>query len=241
MAPTTTTTASTSVAGAPGTAAGRGALLAGATGMSGLLAGLAPFGLVVGMTAAASPDPAAALAGTWLIYSGSAHLAVVGGLSAGATLPAVVAAGLLVNVRLLALSASLAPDFRAHRLGVRAALAALLVDPLWALATARAPRHDATRYYVGAGVLLWCAWAVAVAVGALLGAQPALARGAAVGVPLCLLALVIPHARARSGLAVVAAGATVGLVSAGWPAGTGVLAGMVAGAVAGAAARRRSA
>jgi predicted branched-subunit amino acid permease len=186
------------------------------------------------MAAGASDAPVAAVAGTWLIYSGSAHLAVLGGLSAGEGLLAVVAAGLSVNVRLLAYSATLSARLRHETTRFRALAAALVVDPLWALVTARAPADGVRRYYLGAGLVLWFGWAAAVGTGAVLGQHAALAQAAAVGVPLCMVTLVAPHARSRRGAACVGAGAAVGLLSAGLPAGTGVLASMVAGALAGA-------
>ena len=76
----------------------RSAFRAGAVAMTALLVGLVPYGLVVGTATAASHDTAAGWAGTWLIYSGSAHLGlppgtgVLAGMVAGA-----VAVGLVLG------------------------------------------------------------------------------------------------------------------------------------------------
>jgi predicted branched-subunit amino acid permease len=218
----------------------RRAFRAGAVAMTALLVGFVPYGLVVGTAAAASDDPAAGWAGTWLIYSGSAHLAVLGGLSDGRGLLAVVATGLLVNARLLAFSAAIAPELQDERLIFRAVAAALLVDPQWALVQRR-PREYAMRaYYLGAGAVLWCGWGAAVTAGLLLGGSP-VGAAADVAVPVCLATLAVPHARARPGAACVLVGAFVGLVTRNWPSGVGVLAAMVAGAVAAGLMRRRTA
>ena len=56
----------------------------GARDMAPLALGYVPFGLLVGTAVGRSPDPAASWAGTWTIYGGSAHLAVLDLL---ATLP----------------------------------------------------------------------------------------------------------------------------------------------------------
>jgi predicted branched-subunit amino acid permease len=208
--------------------------------MTALLVGFVPFGLVVGTTAAASDDPEAGWAGTWLIYSGSAHLAVLGGLSDGRGLLAVVAIGLLVNARLLAFSAAIAPDLQDERLLFRAVAAALLVDPQWALMLRRPREHALRAYYLGAGVVLWCGWGAAVTAGLLLGRSP-VAAAADVAVPVCLATLVMPHARATPGAACVLVGALVGLATRNWPSGVGVLGAMVAGAVAAGLVRRRTA
>jgi predicted branched-subunit amino acid permease len=214
--------------------------LAGVAAMGALLAGLAPFGLVVGMAAAASDSVPAAWAGTWLVYSGSAHLAVLSALADGEGILAVVVAGLLVNARLLAFSASLAPTLRGESRRFRLAAAALLVDPLWALVTARAGQASCKSYFLGAGLTLWFGWAAAVTVGAVFAQAGTSAGWAAVGVPLCLLALVVPGLRRPGGMACVGAAAVVGSTSAAWPAGTEVLAAMIAGTAAAAVARRRA-
>jgi predicted branched-subunit amino acid permease len=214
------------------------ALVEGARAMAAVLVGLAPFGVVVGMASATSDTPAAAWSGTWLLYSGSAHLALVGGLADGDALPAVVAAALLVNLRLLAFSAALSPALRAQSLRFRLAAAALMVDPLWALVTGRASRSDLPRYYLGAGLVLWFGWAAAVTTGLLLGQHGALVRVAAAGVPLCMLALVLPHARSRAGAACVLAGAAAAMAPTGVPSGTSLLVSMAAGTAAAAGVRR---
>jgi predicted branched-subunit amino acid permease len=209
--------------------------------MTALLVGFAPFGLVVGMAAGASDARLATWAGTWLIYSGSAHLAVIRGVTDGDGLLVVVLTGLLVNARLLAFSTSLTTTFRSESRRFRLVAAALLVDPLWALVTGPDQRNRSTQYYLGAGLVLWLGWGAAVTAGLLLARQQALADVTAIGPPLCLVALVVPFLRTPAGAAGAAAAAVVGLTCSALPAGTGVLAGMVAGTVAASSVRRWSA
>ena len=71
--------------------------------------GYVPFGLLVGATAAQGSDPAAGWAGTWTIYGGSAHLAALNLVSAHATTATAIAAGVLVNLRLLAYATAVSP------------------------------------------------------------------------------------------------------------------------------------
>ncbi len=76
-----------------------------------------PFALVVGASIASSAQPWAAWAGTWLVYGGAAHLALLDVLAhGGGWLPAA-AVGLLVNVRLTAYAAAMAPAWR-YRAGL---------------------------------------------------------------------------------------------------------------------------
>ena len=94
--------------------------------------GLAPFALVIGATAANTSDPLAAWSGSWLVYGGSAHLAVLRSVDAG--LLVAVAGALLINARLLAYSASLAQRWRDQPRWFRLVAAALVIDPTWAVA-----------------------------------------------------------------------------------------------------------
>jgi predicted branched-subunit amino acid permease len=72
------------------------------------LAGIVPFGLVIGVSVARADVPA--LTG-WLtgplIYAGSAQVATIGMLDAGAAPVIVVASALIINVRILFYSATM--------------------------------------------------------------------------------------------------------------------------------------
>jgi predicted branched-subunit amino acid permease len=89
--------------------AGRRDMAAGAGAMAPWLAGVAPFGLVIGVSAARADVPA--LAG-WLtgplIYAGRAQLTTIGMLDAGAAPIVVVAAALIISIRLIFYSAAMA-------------------------------------------------------------------------------------------------------------------------------------
>ena len=86
---------------------------AGARAMAPWLAGVVPFGLVIGVSAAQATVPT--LAG-WLtgplIYAGSAQVATIGMLDAGAAPVVVVAAALIINIRLIFYSATMARHWR---------------------------------------------------------------------------------------------------------------------------------
>ena len=79
----------------------RAEFLSGMRAMAPLLVGITPFGLLLGATVAASADPVAAWSGALPIYGGSAHLAVLGSLGHGGGVLVAVAAGVLVNLRVI--------------------------------------------------------------------------------------------------------------------------------------------
>jgi predicted branched-subunit amino acid permease len=203
-----------------------------------ILAGYAPFALLVGTAAAASPDAVAGSAASLLLFGGSAQLTVSHLLGEGAALVTIVATGLLIQARLIVYSASLAPHWRDRPRWWRVAAAATVIDPSWAMAQRRHTEggsDEATRaYYVGAATSLLAGWTAIVTIGVVLGARLPASATLDVVAPLALLSLVVGQlddAGARTAAAVAVA---VALAGSGLPAGVPVLLAMAAGAAAGA-------
>ena len=102
------------------------------------LIGTAPFGLVIGVSAAQADIPT--LAG-WLtgpvIFSGSAQVATIQMLDAGAAAYAVIITALVINLRLLLYSAAIARYWRGTPLWWRLLGGYLLVDPTFVVGTDR--------------------------------------------------------------------------------------------------------
>jgi predicted branched-subunit amino acid permease len=202
-----------------------------------LLAGLAPFALVVGGAVAGDDSPMAAWAGTWLVYGGGAHLAVLESLDRGAGIALSIGAGLLINARLAVYSTTLAHHWRNESFGFKATMAATIVDPLFAVVE---PRYRAEgdavakrSFCVGAALTLWFGWMLLVTAGALVGTRLGFVSALAVAAPICLAALVAPACASSPGRAAVAAGLVVTLLTSHVFGGAGLLAGIVTGAIAG--------
>lgn len=208
---------------------------AGALAMLPLLAGYAPFALVIGSAVAQHGAPLAGWAGSWLIFGGSAHLASIRTLDdAGAVIA--ILTGLLINARLLVYSASLARRWAEQPRWFRVAAAGLIIDPTWAAAEQHADQctdlAQQRRYFIAAGLTLGSGWSAAIAAGALVGAHLGW-LDLDIVVPLCLLGLVGSGLRSRGARSVIAVAASVAVLTAGWPAGTGLLAAIAAGGATG--------
>lgn len=212
----------------------RASAVAGARAMLPLLAGVAPFGFVVGATVAASSlDPWVGWSTAWTIFGGTAQLSAVTLLDAGAPLAVLVLTVLVVNLRLVVYAAALAPDWRGAPRWWKALACYLLVDPSYAVAA----RHAATRpdpsdqraHYLGAGVTLWVGWLLACAAGLAMGDRITTLVPAGLVSELMLVALVAPALRGRRAGVAVAALAAVVLVP--LPLGTGSLLAAAAGAL----------
>jgi len=221
----------------------RGSYLRGAVAMAPWLAGIVPFGLVVGVTIGGSDVPApAGLATGVTIYGGSAQLTAIRALGEGTAVVAAVAGVLAVNARLVLYSAAMAPHWRGTSPWFRALASYLLVDPSYAVGTEGYGRQApllAHRHYLGAALTLWVAWQAAILAGFLAGAAMPAGLRLQYAVPLFLVAQVAGKARTRPAAVAGAVGAAVAVVARAHP--LGMLAAVVAGVAAGGALERRPA
>ncbi|MBE3586288.1 AzlC family ABC transporter permease [Desulfofundulus thermocisternus] len=106
-----------------------------------------------------------------MIYSGSAQFIAVSMLGSGATPPGIIATILLVNSRLILLSASLAPYLPRMAAPVLSFLAHGLTDETYALAVSRTGETPPTRWYLsGLFITSHLAWVGGSALGGFMGA-----------------------------------------------------------------------
>lgn len=221
-----------------------------------------PFGMLFGATAVAvGIDPLQATALSTFTFAATAQLAAVDLLGEGAALPVVLATVLVINLRYVVYSASLAPEVRHLSTRWRALIAYPLFDITYALAMARyldgdadpdelaepaatdrvderasAPDDGGHRgwYYTGVALPFVGSFIVATAGGALLGRTLGAGLQLDFAIPLIFLSLLVPTIDGRPAVlaAVVAAGLAV--LGAGLPYNLGLLVGLLAGIAAGA-------
>ena len=174
--------------------------VAGARAMAPWLLGVAPFGMVIGISAARADVPtlAGVLTGP-VIYSGSSQVATIELLDAGATPIVVVGTALVINLRLILYSAGMAIHWRGTPWWWRAAAAYLLIDPSFAVGVdgyARWPeRGRAHAYYLGGAVVLWVGWLAAIVAGAFAGARLPDWLHLEFVIPLYLIGEIVPKLR----------------------------------------------
>lgn len=217
-------------------------LAAGARAMAPWLLGIVPFGLVIGLSAAQADIPT--LAG-WLtgplIYAGSAQVATIQMLDAGAAPIVVVVTALVINVRLLLYSAAMAPYWRGTPWWWRLLAAYLLIDPSLAVGLdgyeQLANQRRAHVRYLGGGVLLWASWLAAISVGATVGVGLPAWLHLEFVIPLFLVGEVVPKLANPALRRVILAAATVALLALSAPLHLGIALAIAAGIAAGLTAR----
>jgi 4-azaleucine resistance transporter AzlC len=161
-----------------------------------ILLGVAPFGMIFGALALNAGIPQIeAQAFSLLIFAGSAQFIATGLIAEGTPPLVVVFTILVVNLRHMLYSATMAGSMERLSGPWKALLAWLLTDEAFAVASIRYRRGDHTHahwYTFGTGLTLWAAWQVSTAIGILLGARIPSTWSLDFFLPLTFLALLTP-------------------------------------------------
>ncbi len=205
-----------------------------------LLLGIVPFALVAGIASVeAGLDLGQAVGMSVIVFAGASQLAALELIGENAPLAVVVGTAVVINLRMVMYSASIAPHFARYGRRTRAALAYLLTDQAYALSVAEFSdddRRSRWRYYLGAAVPLWIVWVIGTVTGVVVGAGVPESWGLTFAVPLVFLALLVPAMKDRPSTIAGVLGGTGALLAAGVPfnlgllvgAGVGILAGVIA-------------
>lgn len=223
----------------PRTASFKAAFVSGVKAIAPVLLALLPFGLAFGATAAGSGLSAIeALGMSVFVAAGAAQLAAVQLISTGASVAVVVLTVLVINLRLMLYSASLAPHFRRLPLGWKALLSYHLTDQAYAATITRfddgvTREPDKRWYFLGAGLAIWTTWQAATIGGIFLGARVSEGWSLDFVLPLIFIALAVPAVKDRTtGAAALSAGAAAVFASA-MPLNLGLLAAALVGVLGG--------
>ncbi len=176
--------------------------------------GIAAFlaGLSFGVLAQPVMGSVAPIVMSFVVFAGASQFAAVAVLGAGGGVEAAVVAGVLLNLRFVAMGVALAPSLRGGRLR-RALEGQPIVDASWALAN-RGEGHFDRDLMVGATIAQFPGWVGGTIVGVLGGG--AIGDPAKFGIdavfPAFFLALVWEDLRDRRPLAVAASAALLALI-----------------------------
>lgn len=221
----------------------RSEFVAGVRAQAPLLLGVAPFGMAYGAYAVQEGiGSGLAQAMSAIVFAGASQFVGVRLIWQGVPAAVVLLTVLLVNLRHVLYSASLAPHVEHLGRRWRWLLAYLLTDEAYATAAARYGRGDAAPYghwfFFGTGLTLWAAWQVSTAAGVFVGAAVPESWSLDFALPLTFIALVVPMLSSRP--AVLAAGVAGAVAAAAfrWPYGVGLIAAALAGMAAGMALDR---
>ncbi|WP_435180160.1 AzlC family ABC transporter permease [Halorussus sp. AFM4] len=202
-----------------------------------ILLGVVPFGMVAGAAAVGVGIPAAqAVAMSVVIFAGASQLAAIELVGRGAPALVVVATVLVVNLRHVMYSASIAPHFARLSARWKAGLSYLLTDQAYAVSVLRFERDPETSrrwYYLGVALPLWLVWQAATVVGVVLGARVPEGWHLEFAVPLVFLAVLVPAVTDRATAAAALVGGAAAIAANGLPYNLGLVTAAVVGIAAG--------
>ena len=208
-----------------------------------VLPGVATFGLISGVAMVGSGmTPLTAMAMSVATYAGTAQLAALQLLAAGAPMIVILFAALVLNLRFALYSLSMAPHLRAASTPRKWLYSYLLSDNGYAHFITRYASHPdeggKVGYYLGACAAIWTTWQAATALGIALGAGLPAQWRLEFTVTLTFFALGISVIRDRA-LAIAAATAAVtAILAMSLPYRLGLIVAAAAGIAAGVAAER---
>ena len=201
-----------------------------------VLVGVVPFGLVAGAAAVdAGLSGLQAVGLSVVVFAGASQLAAIDLLGDNAPVAVVVATIIVVNLRMLMYSASIAPQFRGIVARWKALMAYVLTDQAYAMSLTTFRERDVARrgYYLGTAVPLWVVWQICTVVGVVAGARVPAWLPLDFALPLVFLALLVPAIEDASTAVAGLVGGSLATLGVGLPYELGLPLGAVAGVVAG--------
>jgi 4-azaleucine resistance transporter AzlC len=220
--------------------------LAGCLDEAPLQLGVIPFGMLYGIGALAAGMPVwLAQLTSMLVFAGAAQLVIVQMLGAAAGALPIGLTAVLLNLRHMLYSASVAEHVRHLPRRWRVLLAYLLTDEAYAVAILRyarpaGPGPDLRHwYFLGCGLTLWGCWQLSTALGIAFGARIPPEWDIDFAVPLTFIALLTLLVKERAGQAAALVAALAVLALAALPYRLGLVMAIVLGLLAGAAVARR--
>lgn len=213
--------------------------VAGARRMAPLVTGAFPFAFVVGVTAVQTGfTPLQTVAMSVVVFAGPAQLAAIDLMGRTAPVAVVLFTVVVINLRFLMYSASIALHFRPLPRLSKLIGAYLLTDQAYAVSivefrTTSPVERSRAWFFLGAGLVMWSSWQLGTVGGVVVGTAIPDGIGLEFVIPLMFMALLFPAIEDGT-LALVAA--VTGVVSAAGailPYNLGLLIGALAGVAAG--------
>lgn len=203
-----------------------------------IVLGIIPWGIVTGVAmVSCGLTRFEAIGMSLIVFAGSAQLAVLPLLLVQAPLWVMIATALVVNLRFIIFSASLAPHFNQLPRKWRWLFSYIMTDGVFALFINRFQPDDLLKhkewYFLGASLVMWCAWQIASLLGILVGALIPESWSLEFAGSLALIALVVPMLNNSAMITAAVAASVVAVLAVNLPLKLGLIAAVLAGVAAG--------
>ncbi|MGD8822565.1 MAG: AzlC family ABC transporter permease, partial [Anaerolineales bacterium] len=170
-----------------------------------ILLGVAPFGMIFGALAvSAGLSPVETQGLSFFLFAGSAQLVAVRLMVEMAPVLVILATVLVINLRHILYSASIAPYINGLSTRWKIALSWLLTDEAYVVAIGHYTQSAGAFshwFFLGTGLTLWAAWQLSTAGGILLGAAIPDSWPLDFALPLTFISLMLPSLKDRPSVA----------------------------------------
>jgi predicted branched-subunit amino acid permease len=177
--------------------------------------GIVAFGVITGVAMVASGiAPLVAMLMSIVVFAGASMVAAAQLLASSTPALLIVLTTVFINLRFMMYSASLRLHFGREPLGWRLLIAYLQADNVYGLTLMHYAEHPEAAgerdFFMGAALMVWLTWQLAVAAGILVGAGVPASWRLEFAAPLAFIAMTVPFLRDRAMVAAaVVAGVTV--------------------------------
>lgn len=184
--------------------------------------GVAPLGIAYGAVASQSMAPWQGALMSLTVFAGTAQFISASMLSQGAAYLPILITGILINMRLILMSAALTPHVKKSPRSLHLLIAQLLTDESFAVSMAEFERGGKDPLFpVGSGLAIYVSWQLSTLAGLAFGANIPDGLGLEFALPaslICLLFILVRERRAAlvAGLSAVLSLACRPLVSGTW-------------------------
>ena len=202
-----------------------------------ILLGIVPFGMISGITAANTGlSIGITLFMSVGIFAGASQLAALQLIANQAHVLVIIYTALIINLRMMIYSLSIAPRLQNESNGWKALLAYSITDQSYAISMVRfmnEPEEDAKSFMFGASLLLWCVWQTATVTGYLLGSVIPPELGLGFAIPLTFTAILFKSVADWPGAIAVVSSAVVAVTASQVPMNVGLVLAALTGIAAG--------
>jgi len=187
-----------------------------------ILLGVVPFGVTYGVLGiAAGLQIPATIGMSSIVFAGSAQIVAVQLFNAAAPALVILIATLMVNLRHVLYSASLAPRLKRLNYGWKCLLSYLLTDETYAVTIAHYNQSVGSSnkhwFFLGSGLTMWSAWQVSTVAGVFLGAVIPKNLPLDFTITLTFIALLVPMLKDRTSVTVSVAAGIIAVCAIGLP------------------------
>jgi predicted branched-subunit amino acid permease len=190
--------------------------------------GVIPFGLVTGVAATEYGFSVLESMGmTLLFFAGSAQMVALQLLRDDALPLVIFLTVMVINLRFMMYSASLAPYLHTMPMRWKIPLSYMMSDQAYAMSIAKLTTGESHTqghcFFAGAAITMWTAWNISVFVGALLGAGIPASLSLEFAIPLAFLALLVPAIKTSAHLGAACVGGLMAVLAIDMPYNLGLI------------------